>query len=111
MWSRACPLCFAKMPRTSILAQSGELTCPSCHASLELSQPSKVLSAAAGLLVGYALTRGFGGGDSETAIRWVLPLVGAVLTYGFVSALILFFLSDLVVRSEPPTQPFPQMHR
>jgi hypothetical protein len=48
MGNRACPLCFAKLPRSLVLTRSEDLACPSCHALLELSRSSRVLSAFVG---------------------------------------------------------------
>ena len=109
MSNRACPLCFAKVPRTLVLTHAEELACPSCRAPLELSRSSRVLSASAGLLAGFAAvhlvllvsTRG----------RWFLPLAGALLAYALTSALVLFFVSDLVVQPKAPPDHFPQSHK
>jgi hypothetical protein len=109
MWNRACPLCFARVPRTLVLTQGDDLTCPSCRAPLELSRSSRVLSALVGLLAGFAAVQFVL--RLGTAGRWVLPMAGAVLAYGLISALVLFFVSDLVV--QPKTSPghFPQSHK
>jgi uncharacterized protein YbaR (Trm112 family) len=109
MWNRVCPLCFAKVPRTLVLTRADELACPSCHAPLELSRSSRVLSALAGLCAGFAAAHIVLHGS--TTGRWVLPMVGAVLAYAFASALMLFFLSDLVVQPKPASSHFPQFHR
>lgn len=109
MWNRACPLCFAKVPRTLVLTGGEELVCPSCHAPLELSRSSRVLSSSLGLLAGYAavefvlqvFTRG----------RWALPMVGAVLAYGIASALGLLLFSNLVVQPKPAHEHFPHSHK
>ena len=108
MWNHACPLCFAKVPRILVLTRAEELVCPLCHAPLELSRYSRVVSATAGILAGFAavhfvLRSNLGG-------RWVLPLVGAILAYALASALVLFFLSDLAVRPEQSPSHFPQSH-
>jgi hypothetical protein len=109
MWNRACPLCFAKTPRSVVLTHADELACPSCHAPLELSRPSKLLSATVGLLAVYFVLR-FTGHANNTTTGWVLPLVEAVFAYSFGSALALFFLSDLVVRPKSSSAVFPQSH-
>jgi|SRR5271157_3932238 len=109
MWNRACPLCFVKVPRSTVLTRGEDLVCPSCHTPLEVSRASRVLSAATGLLAGYLLA-GIFLEISETG-RWILPTVGAVLGYGFASAVVLFFLSDLVVQPKPAVGHFPQSHK
>jgi len=108
MWNRACPLCFVKLPRTSVLARSDELVCPSCHTPLELSRPSRVLAALIGLIAAYAAAQIVLISNPREA--WFLALVAAVLSYGVGSALTLYFLSDLVVRPKPAPAPFPQFH-
>lgn len=108
MWNRVCPLCFARVPGTLVLTEE-ELACPSCHAPLELSRASRVLSATIGLaggflaghLVFYTTVRG----------RWFLPLLAAISVFAFASAMMLFFLSDLVVVPKPPAFHFPHSHR
>lgn len=105
MWNRACPLCFAKVPRSLVLTRGHELACPSCRAPLELSRASRVLGAACGLAASYWAFRGvLAGGIGE---KWVLPLVAAFLAYGVASAAVLFFLSDLVVPPKPAVSHFP----
>jgi hypothetical protein len=109
MGNRACPLCFAKVPRSLVLARSEDLSCPSCHAPLELSRFSRVLSALFGLLAGFVAARLVL--DVSTTGRWALPMFGAVLAYAFASALVLFFVSDLVVQPKLPAGHFPHSHR
>jgi len=108
MWDRACPLCFIKLSRGSILARSDELICPSCHSALELSRSTRVLAALVGLVAAYlaahstalALPRG----------AWFAAVVAATVAYGVGSALCLYFLSDLAVRPRPAPTAFPQNH-
>ena len=109
MGNRACPLCFAKVPRSLVLTCGEDLACPSCHAPLELSRSSRVWSALAGLLAGFVALHLVL--DATTIGRWVLPMVAAVLTYAFASALLLVFVSDLVVQPKPPAGHLPHSHR
>lgn len=109
MSNRACPLCFAKVPRTLVLTRADDLACPSCHALLELSRSSRVLSALVGLLAGFALVHIVF--DVSTTGRWALPMVGGILAYALTSALALFFLSDLVVQPKPPAGHSPHSHK
>lgn len=108
MWNRACPLCFAKMPRALLLVHTDEVTCPSCRTPLEVSRSSRVLGAMAGCFLGYAVFLGVLPGGSE--LSWFVPMVGAILGFAVGSALALFFLSDLVVRPAPPGGRFPHIH-
>jgi len=108
MWNRACPLCFAKVPRGVVLSKSEDLACPSCRAELELSRLSRVWGAFVGLLAGYLTAsfvfhRGVPGG-------WAVELLAAVLAFGVGSVAALFFLSDLVVRPKEAAA-FPHPHK
>ena len=109
MWNRSCPLCFAKVPRSLLLTRAEDLVCPSCHTPLEISRSSRVLSAVAGLLAGFVAVP-VALRVSKTG-RWAIPMVGAVLAYALVSALLLFFLADLVVQPKPPASHFPQSQK
>lgn len=109
MWNRACPLCFVKVPRSPVLMRSDELECPSCHTPLELSRSSRVLSGFVGLIAAYlAVQLAL---DSSPGAAWVLPVVAAVLGYGFGSALFLYFLSDVTVRPKAEAGHFPHIHQ
>lgn len=109
MGNRACPLCFARVPRTLVLTRGDELICPSCHTPLELSRSSRVLSALVGLLGGFIAVHLVL--RVVTTGRWVLPLVGAILAYALASALVLFLFCDLAVLRRPAASHFPQSHK
>jgi hypothetical protein len=74
-----------------------------------MSRASRVVGALGGLGAGYAAVQAVLGMNVEG--KWVMPIVAAVLAYGCVSALFLFFLADLVVQPKPPVSHFPQAHR
>jgi hypothetical protein len=95
MWNRACPLCFGKVPRSLILTRGDELACSSCHAALELSRASRVAGAFGGLFCGFLAGPVM---HSASEGGWALPVAGAVVAYGLGSALVLYFLADLVVQ-------------
>ena len=106
MWNRACPICFAKVPRSLVLTRSEDLVCPSCHTPLELSRPTRVLAAIIGLI---AASLGFRiAAAPNTVIKWALPILAAVVLYGIASALAVFFLADLVTQPKPSGGHFPQ---
>lgn len=108
MWNRACPLCFVKVPRSLLLARSDHFACPSCHAQLELSRPSRVFGAMAGLLAGsVAASAVF---DGAVRGSWALSLLAAVLAFGAGSVLALVFLADLAVRAKEAAS-FPHQHK
>ncbi len=108
MWNRACPLCFAKLSRAQVLSSSNDLICPACHAKLELSLPSRVLGAMAGIAAGFAAFYFAPSGSPLT--NWTWPMLAAILSFGFASALVLLFASDLVVPSGPRSVTFPHLH-
>ena len=108
MWNRACPMCFAKVPRTLVLSRSYELNCPVCHASLEISRGSRVLASFVALLAAYFVAY-LAESISDTA-EWTLSIAAGVLTFALVSTLKLSFISDLVVRPEPSSANFPHQH-
>ncbi len=108
MWNRACPLCFVKLSPFSVLSRSNDIICPACHAQLELSRHSRVLSSTAGILAAglvfhlpYTLT---------PLGNWVIPIVASFLAFGLGATLLLLLRTDLVVR--PSAHPaFPQAHQ
>lgn len=105
MWNRACPLCFAKLSRMQVLSRSNDLICPACHARLELSRSSRVVASFAGILFAAFSSR-----LAQTAnpfANWTWPMFVAILSFGFASAFILLFASDLVVRPQLPSVTFP----
>jgi phage shock protein PspC (stress-responsive transcriptional regulator) len=89
--------------------RSDELECPSCHTPLELSRSSRVLGGIVGLIAAYFLARL--ALDSSPGAAWFLPVVAAVVGYGFGSALFLYFLSDVTVRPKAEASHFPHIHR
>jgi hypothetical protein len=109
MWSRACPLCFTKVPPRLVLARGDDLVCPSCGTPLELSPVSRALSAGCGLAMGFAAARLVL--VSSVWGKWALPVIAAIVAYGVGSAAVLYFFSDLVVQAKPASEAFPQTHK
>jgi hypothetical protein len=108
MENHACPLCFAKVPRTLILTKTLEVDCPACHAALEVSRGSRVLASLVGVLAGFVAVH-LGGRVSGTA-GWILPIVAAVMAFGIGAALVLFVFSELAVRPKISPTVFPHIH-
>jgi hypothetical protein len=105
MWKRKCPLCFVKIPWTSALAYSYEISCPACHAPLELSRFTRIFGAFGGIAGAFvALYLGHGIFHGRF---WATPIVAAILGYGFFSALCVLIAGDLVVRPKPTAASFP----
>ncbi len=107
MWNRACPLCFAKIAPSRVLSCSYEITCPTCHAPLELSRQSRLVDSLTGVLAALLV---FHLPFPHTSANWILRLVAAFLAFGFGSILLLLFAADLVVRPHSVSTPFPHPH-
>lgn len=109
MWNRACPLCFAKVPRSLVLSHSEELVCPACQTHLEISRPSRVLGSAVGGLTAFAATH-----VARFLLvtgNWILPLASAVFGFGLGSAVVLLFVCDLIVQPKHEPASFPHSHQ
>jgi len=105
MWKRKCPLCFVRIPWTAALAYSYEISCPACHAPLELSQFTRIFGAFGGIAGAFvALYLGHGIFHGKF---WAAPILAAILGYGFFSALCVLIVGDLVVRPKPAAASFP----
>lgn len=109
MWNRACPLCFARVPRLLVLSRSEDLACPACRAPLEVSRPSRIAGSIVGLVAAMSACKL--AYSIAPVGKWVIPLAAAVLGFGVGSALILFLFCDLVVRPKAPPQGNPHSHR
>src|SRR5260221_14267341 len=73
MWKRKCPLCFVWIPWTATLAHSYEITCPACHAPLELSRITRIFGAFGG--VAGALVALYLGHEIFQGRLWGVPVV------------------------------------
>jgi hypothetical protein len=108
MENHACPLCFAKVPRTLILTKTLEVDCPACHAELEVSRGSRVLASFVGILAAFVAVH-LDGQASGTA-GWSLPIVAATVSFGVCSAVGLILFSELAVRPKISPTAFPHIH-
>ena len=108
MENHACPLCFAKVPRTLILTKTLEVDCPACHAALEVSRGSRVLASVVGILAVFAAVRL--GGQAGGTTGWTLPIVAAIVSFGVCSAVVLILFSELAVRAKISPTAFPHIH-
>ncbi len=97
---RICPLCFGKVPATTVVTQSDSIPCPQCGKGLEVSRPSRLLGGLVGLLAGWLVYRLTSRGEGMLA--WALPIVYAFLAYAVVAPLFLMLTADLVVKPEQP---------
>jgi hypothetical protein len=94
-----------RIPWTAALTQSYEITCPACHAPLELSRFTRIFGAFGGvagasiaLRLGQRIFHGW---------FWAMPIVAVILGFGFASALFVLIAGDLVVRPKPAAASFP----
>ena len=108
MGNHSCPLCFAKVPRTLILAKSLGVDCPACHAELEVSRGSRVLASFVGVLAGFVAARL--SMHASGTLQWTLPTVAAFVTYGICSALAQLVFSALELRPKSASAAFPHIH-
>lgn len=105
MRKRKCPLCFVRIPWTATLAYSYEITCPACHAPLELSRFTRIFGGfggIAGAFIALRLGQGFFHGWF-----WAMSVVAAILGYGIASALCVLIAGDLMVRPRSAAATFP----
>jgi uncharacterized protein (DUF983 family) len=107
MENHACPLCFAKVPRTLILTKTLGVSCPACHAELEVARGSRLLAAFVGFLAAFVAVHLFAGAGGTAG--WTLPIVVAFITYGTCAALVLLVFSELVVRPKSSSTAFPHI--
>lgn len=97
---RICPLCFGKVPASTVVTQSDSIVCPGCGKTLEVSRPSRLLGGLVGLLAAWLVFRLTS--HSEGTLAWVLPMVYAIVAYAVASPVFLMLTADLVVKPEQP---------
>ena len=105
MWKRKCPLCFVRIPWVETLAHSYEITCPACHAQLELSRFTRLFGGFGGVAGGFIAL--YLGQRIFHGWFWATPVVAAILGFGLGSALFVLIAGDLVVRPKPAPASFP----
>jgi len=108
MENHACPLCFAKVPRMLILTKTLEVSCPACHAELEVARGSRLLAAFVGFLAAFVAVHLFEGVGGVAG--WTLPVVVAVMAYGMCAALVQLVFCELALRPKVFPTAFPHIH-
>lgn len=101
---RKCPQCLAVVPVGHAAAFSDEIVCPGCRAPLEVAGISRHVGVWLGIgggALGWAAARGI-----DHPLGFVVPVIGALLGYGIVSAVATMFGADLRNRvPEPVAEP------
>ena len=107
MAARTCPYCLTKMSRITVITRSYDLVCAGCGRPVEISRVSRDFAAFIGLIAGAAgAYLGYEGAiNHHHSIGFVLPVTHAVVFYGVVAAVVLFFTADLSLKSEPHATP------
>jgi|SRR5580700_4849307 hypothetical protein len=99
--ARVCPDCLHVVSVDRVLAYSNDLICPNCAKPLEISSPSRYLSAFAGLIaavvVWWAASKHYA--NDSWALAWVLPIVFSYFAFSIVAPLVLALAADLQLRS------------
>ncbi len=109
MGKQKCPLCFVKVPWTSLLARSYDIECPACRAPLELSRYTRIVAGfggiAGGMLAVHLAPVIFPGA------LWVTRILVAIIGFGVISAACVLLAGDLMVRPKAETASFPHAVR
>jgi len=95
---RICPHCGNTVPATLAMAFSDGLVCPHCETLLQVSNGSRMISSAAGLVAAWLVWRATSG--STNILGFALPVLFAVLAFGVVSPFVLAFTAGF--RIAPP---------
>jgi hypothetical protein len=90
---RKCPACLTTAPMGTVVALTNDFICAGCGQHLEVTEASRVLASAAGIVAGY-FALDFAPHPIST-LGWAVPVLYGLLTYGCVSAILLMLTSDL----------------
>jgi hypothetical protein len=93
---RMCPQCMKQIPPSIAAAYSYHVECPNCHASLQVSDGTRIIGAFASLLVGWLVYSATSG--PATPVPWLLPEIYSILAYSFTFALYVLVTADMVMR-------------
>ena len=103
---RKCPACLTTAPRGTAVAYTNDFVCAGCGQHLEVSEASRVLASAAGIVAGYFAMDA--APPAYSTLGWAVPVLEALLAYGCVSALILMFTADLRLIPPPAQSAMPE---
>jgi len=96
---RICPHCGNAVPASLAMAYSDGLVCPHCETLLQVSNGSRMISSAAGLVAAWLVWRATRG--STNILGFALPVLFAVLAFGIVSPLVLAFTAGFRIAPLP----------
>jgi hypothetical protein len=97
---RMCPHCGNTVPAGLVVAFSDGLECPHCQTRLQVTDGSRMIAAAVGLVAGWIawwVTRA-----STNILGFALPVLFSVLAFGIVSPLVLMFTATLRIAPGAP---------
>jgi len=108
---RQCPACLTTASMGTAVAYSNDFVCAGCGQHLEVTEGSRVLASALGIVAGYFALR-LVPSLEQTLEAGVSALYG-LLAYGAVSALSLMLFADLRLipaPAQPPPADAPAAH-
>ena len=108
MSARKCPACLTTASIGTALAYTNDFVCAGCGQHLEVTEASRVLASAAGIVAGYFAMSA--APPVYSTLGWAAPILYALLAYGCVSALILMVAADLRLIPAPAQSAAPEPH-
>jgi len=100
---RKCPACLTTASMGTAVAYSNDFVCAGCSQHLEVSEATRVLASAAGIVAGY-FALDFAP-PLETTLEGGIRVLYALLAYGCVSAILLMLTADLRLIPAPAQSP------
>jgi hypothetical protein len=98
--SRMCPHCGNTVPAGLVMAFSDGLECPHCQTRLQVTDGSRMIAVAVGLVaawIAWWATRA-----STNILGFALPVLFSFLAFGIVSPLVLIFTAALRIAPAAP---------
>ena len=103
---RKCPACLTTASMGTAVAFTNDFVCAGCGQHLEVTEASRVLASAVGIIAGYLAVHYFAlplAESSDSTLYKALPVLYGLLAYGAVSAFMLMFTADLRIIPAPST--------
>jgi len=105
---RKCPACLTTAPMGTAVAYTNDFVCAGCGQHLEVSEASRVLASAVGIVAGFFAMSA--APPAYATLGWAAPILIALLAYGCVSALLLMTTADLRLIPAPAPPPAAESH-